>query len=71
MKTLSLTFALLILSGCSSKQLYNAGQDIKCQEYERKQDIYRQKECEKGRYEDYRAQKDQLEQELDSQVEKP
>ncbi|XOV81279.1 MAG: hypothetical protein ACFHVJ_10090 [Aestuariibacter sp.] len=50
----------LSLSGCSSKQMYMAGQDLKCQKQE-KQDIYNQQDCKPGDYDTYQKQLAELE----------
>jgi hypothetical protein len=59
-KYATLLLIALLVTGCTSKQLYDAGQDIKCQEYYKDEDYLYKTKCEKESYEDYQRKRESL-----------
>lgn len=58
---LMLPTALLILltTACSTQQLYEAGQDIRCQEYYKNEDILYETKCQKESYNEYKRKRNE------------
>jgi len=59
-KTSAMQLALLMLSACSTQQLYDASQDLRCQEYYRNEDPHHKTECVKERYEEYQRKREEV-----------
>jgi hypothetical protein len=56
----TLLLVALLVTGCTPKQLYDAGQDIKCQEYYKDEDPLYKTKCEKESYEEYQRKRESL-----------
>lgn len=58
---LILIFSSLVLSACSSKQMYHSGQSMHCYEQEKRDPYNQQPNCDRQSYEEYQRQLEELE----------
>ena len=54
----------LLTAACSTQQWYEAGEDLRCQEYRKHEDPYYKTKCPKTSYEEFERKREEAKQDL-------